>query len=171
MSNSNSTDRKDASAPQAQPAKVATVQKSEKEQAIIKAIKTAFKSPGYTFDPVSLKRAIDLGATENYLKQRLATYRVLEGASRSGWYNHALLQQAVSLGANEQWLREKIQKRIKKRRDEHMKEREEALQYIKETVTLLEDSNAAKGKHLSWFAFCNKHCTVTYISLQHHFLS
>ena len=93
MSNMNPTNRKYASAPQ----------ESEKEQAIVEAVIAALRSVSGAINLLRLKRAIDLGATEDEVKMRIVLERVVKNA-------HHMFLHAVSLGASEQCLRKRAQK-------------------------------------------------------------
>jgi folate-binding Fe-S cluster repair protein YgfZ len=137
------------------------VQLSEKELAIRAAVRKCVSGDlAYRYiDPERLKRAIELGATEEEVKKRLKRqeaidYAIEYSAERKRLHD-TYLQRAVDLGANEQWLKERIQKAIEIQKEKEEKEREKAYVEIKETVGLLEDPNTVKGEHPhSLFPFC-----------------
>jgi hypothetical protein len=151
MSNRTSTATNTASASDG--ATPDTVQLSEKELAIRAAIiKDVTEEFSYRYiDPERLKRAIELGATEEEVNKRLkrqeAIDYAIEYSAELGRLQPDYVKRAVELGANEQWLKERIEKAIQIHEEKEKQEREKAYVEIKETVRLLEDPNTVKGEH------------------------
>jgi hypothetical protein len=126
-----------------------------KENNVIMEFKKALSTtPGYQrngyIDPESLKRAVELGATEEEVKRR--TGEILEAMDDAIKYSveseklHATyFQRAVDLGVDKIWLKERIKNEIQEEKEKN--EREEAYSEIKETVRLLDDPNTLEGEH------------------------
>lgn len=128
--------------------------RSLENNVIVEFKKALSTTPGYQrsgcIDPESLKRAVELGATEEEVKRR--TGEILEAMGDAIKYSVEIenlhdtyFQRAVDLGVDKIWLKERIKNEIQEEKEKN--EREEAYAEIKETVRLLDDPNTLKGEH------------------------